>query len=380
MAEKIDFAKSIKKVTQQVSGPANMKPPAGVAPVIPVETPPVETPPVETPPAPVTPPPPAVPPALTEVPDYLLETETPPVEPPVQTPPISSDVDKNLGAMRKKMQAIEQERDQLKAQLESRTQSTDTTTLDQLKRERDEALDRIAQLDLSQDPRFQAKYGNAEKNIRSVMKRIAKEYQATEDFVDRIMGMSIKERSTAIQTEIPDAAVALAPHIAKIDEMRMQKEQELDHARSTREQLDQVSRTQREQAIAEVRTSLHSEVCRKLEDDGFIPFKTVPGNDKWNSEIVEPCKKIFQEALATNDPKIQALFIGGGAAATAYKVICSKQDAIIRQLRKQVKMLGGMGADINGQSPSSTEQPTVDPASINAKTAASNITKKFFRK
>jgi uncharacterized protein (UPF0297 family) len=312
------------------------------------------------------------------VPAYLLQPSTPPAPP---TPPPApdgegNDATKNLGILRKKVQTAEQERDQLRAELEKIKATGNVTpeTLAALQKERDEALNKIAQLDLSQDPRFKAKYGNAEQNIRNLMKRAVKEYGATDDFVDRVMALSVKDRQKLIQDELPDAAPVLAPHMVRIDELRSQRDTELDRATETRKTLDQQYAIQREKVVAEAREALYSEVIRELDDAGFIPFRIVPGAQEWNDGLVKTTQQLYRDFLSSEDPRMQARALGMGAAAPALLSMYNDLYTRYQKLETEMKTVSGLTANVNGRgTPPAGTPPSVDPTTVTAQSAAKRI-------
>jgi len=310
---------------------------------------------------------------MTEVPGELLEP-VPPV-PPASKPP-ENDVEKNLAALRKKLEATESELAQLKAK--QTNAKADPEVLKKLQEERDQALDRLAKLDLAQDPRFQSKYSNAEKTTRALMQRIASEFGADASFVNDLMNLSIKDRTKKIADEVPDAALLFAPHLARLDELRIQKENELADASKTREQLDVLTRQGREKAISEQAAALHGQVCRELEDAGFFLLKTVPGNEKWNADV-DATKKFFSEALTANDPVIQARIMGMGAVAPKLLVLYNQAYQRVKTLEAQLKTLGGMAPTVTGRG-SIPPPPAAQAETLDARGAAQLVARSMLKR
>lgn len=368
---------SVGRVAKQMGsepGPAGTKPtevtpaaPAAPAPAVPPAAPPAPPPPAPAPaPAPVIP-------LMTEVPPDLLDAPPPP--PPAPPKPPETDAEKNFAVLRKELEAAKAELAKAKS---APVKDADPEVIKKLQRERDEALDRVAKLDLSQDPRFQAKFSHAEKTARVLMQRIATEFGAEAGFVDDMLKLSLKDRAKKIGDTIPDAAALLAPHLARLDELHIQRETELADASKTREQLDALTRSGRERAISEQAAALHGQVCRELEDAGFFLLKTVPGNEKWNADV-EGTKRFFDEALRSGDPLNQARIIGMGAMAPKLLVLYNGAYQRVKALEAQLKTLGGMSATVEGRGPV-PEAPAVNVDNLDARTAAKTVASAIFKR
>jgi len=347
-------------------------PPPPVEPPAPPATPTPEPPAAQaTPPAQVEPPP-VAPKQEDFVPDFLV---TPPEPPPVQAAPpappapeSNSDKERNFANLRKAKDAAEQRLAQIfepdgkvKADF-IKSLKIEVPETQQLAKERDEALDRLAKYDLTADPRWRAKYAPAENAASAAILRFAQEYEVKPEAIQTAMQMPLRERTRWFQENMPDAVPMVAPHLATLDSIRLQKEQDIANAREVSKGIETQTTQEREQKVAQIRSALHQKVTRELGQSGVYVFNKRPGDEKWN-QGVEQVEHAFAELLQTNDVNTHARAMALGAAAPVMLEHLKQANAMIRELRKQVQLHAGAGASIQ----TGVGQSSSGPANLSGK-------------
>jgi len=359
--------------------------------VTPPATPPVDTTaatPAATPPAVVTPTPAAntaaaVPAPEEFVPGFLADsgitpatppvpqvqvTETPPTPPATPTP---TDKEINFANLRRAKEAAEQRLAQIfdadgkvKADF-IKTLKVESPDVSRLQQERDVALDRVARFDLQADPRWQAKYASTENAAVNAIVKFAIDYQVKSEDVANALKLSLRERTKFFQENLPDAVPMIAPHLATLDNIQLQKEQDIANAKQVSAAMDTQNTAAKERAIAETRQAIHARVVRELGQSGLYVFNERPGNDKWNDGVAK-IKQTLAELLSTNDAMTHAMAMGMGAAAPVLLDHVKQQEAIIKDLTVKLKLHAGAGASIQtGPSPAGGA-----PASLSGKSTA----------
>ena len=269
-----------------------VQPPAAVVPAEPPATivPPPEKP-VEVPAETPTPAPAA--PDMTGIPDFLIPPPQVPVaalahaEPEGMTEPQKV----NFASLRKAKEAAEAKLAQVfendgKVKPDFlkglNIQSPDVS---QIVKERDEALDALAKFDLARDPRWQAKYASAENGARQSILKIAKEFEVDAKDVDTALKLPLKDRIKLLNDKMPDAIPLIAPHLARLDEISVQKESDLSTAREQRKVLDQQYSALQEQTIAKSRDAIYEQMVREGAETKNLAFTVIPGNENWNKGV-----------------------------------------------------------------------------------------------
>lgn len=328
----------------------------------------------------------SVPPAVpddTGLPSFLAPQPAAPVPAPVTASPAeplpTGDAERNFAALRKKLETAESDRITLRQKVEELSKRTVVSAdMETLQKERDDALNRLARYDLANDPRFVAKYSLEEQTARLAINRIAKEYGANDADVQKALGMPLKERMKFFQDNLPDAVPLVAPHLARLDDLQVRKDMELQNASSVKEEMDKQNMVVREKAIEEARAALHSQVVRELADAGYYVFQVKVGDEEWNNGVQEMRQRV-RDLLATGDVLAQARAFAQGAAAPvllAHVRLLDKENA---KLRQTLQLLRGASPTINAQGPGSADAPTVDTSSLDAKSAAKLLTNTVIR-
>ena len=326
--------------------------------------------------------------------DSILDTLLAP--PPIETPPPppaepakpTDDKEINFANLRKIKETIEKERDALRQKVSQiydetgnvkpdflKTLKVEISDVEVLKKERDAALDLVAKVDLQRDPRWQAKYASSENAAKQAIVRIAKEYEIEESKVSEALAMPLKQRIQFFNENLPEAVAIVAPFVARLDEIKIQKEADIANAREIRGQMDGQQTVAREKAISEARQALHSEGCRQLEQAGVLAFKTYPGNETWNNGV-EGAKQRYMELMSSNDAHVQSIALGQAAALPVYAMLLEMATKQINELRTKLDLHSNARATIqtgNGQTPpAQIDAGSLDPQAL-AKLAVQGI-------
>jgi len=303
------------------------------------------------------------------VPGFLVNptpTPIPPPTAPLAIPPTETttpgDKEINFANLRKKSEGLEQKLAQV-FDSEGKVKSEFIKSLNlqvpevaQLQKERDDALDLVAKLDLASDPRWLAKYAPLESAAVNAIAKFAKEYEVKLEDVSRAMKLSLKDRTKFFQENMPDAVGMIAPHLATLDNIAVQKESDLKNARQTAQTIESQTASQRERAIAEARQTIGLQVVRELGQAGLYVFNERPGNEEWNKGVAQ-VKQRFVDLLATNDVMAHSRAMALGVAAPVLFAHVKAQDKIIDDLRIQLKLHSGASATISTSGSSTSLTP-----------------------
>lgn len=358
------------------------------APVAPIVEPPAPVATPVNPPAPVEAPGDAAP-------SFLFTPPTTPVTPPITpaAPAPVSDKEVNLGNLRKTIQGLEQKLANI-YDPEGKVKPDFLKTLDiqnpdiaKLEAERNAALDLVAKHDLKADPRWQAKYVPIENAAVNSILKFADAYEVKADDVKKALSMGPKDRTRFFMENMPDAVSMIAPHLATLDSVAVQKDNDITNSRETLKQIDAQNAVAREQAILQARNAILSTAVRTAAQNGYYVFNTRPGDENWNKGVQQMNETIGQ-LLTTQDPMAQGQAIALGVAAPVLLSHLKQADAMIKQrdadiqaLRTQLALHSGAGASVqvgNGSAPSAgpVDLSTLTPAQLAQKNIRDALARK----
>ena len=316
------------------------------------------------------------------IPSFLAEPPPAPAPaaapaPTVTTPAPAADGDKeiNFANLRKAKESLEQKLSQVfdgegKVKPEFiKTLNIETPEVAQLQRERDDALDRVAKIDLQADPRWQVKYSAQENAALNSVVKFAKDYDVKPEDVKGALKLSLRERTKFFQEHMPEALAMIAPHLATLDQIQAQKEADIANARQVSQQIETQTATAREKAIVQARQTIGSQVIRELGQAGVYVFNERPGNAEWNKGVAD-ARQRFSDLLATNDVMAHSRAMALGVAAPVFLAHLKAQDKLITELRTQLKLHGGAGATIATGSTAQSASGPIDTSKMTAKDMA----------
>lgn len=385
-----DVTKKIADKMMKDSGKAQVAPPSpDPAPVAPS---PMAPDPATVAPSPV---PESKPkPASMSVPDALFGAPDPapvPEEPKQKLSTLTDTKDQakeiNFQALRAKTEALETqlhealalknkyfENGELKKEYRENTGETET-----LKRQLAEANEKLGKLSLEEDPAFKAKYNGRMSAVKNQIEKIAKEFGADREVVDKIAKMNWRDRHAYLIAQLPDAVHVIEPLCAQFDQIEEQRKTDLQNHETTRQQLDVEKGAHIEQAVREAKESYYSTCMRELEDEKHFLLNVVPGNETWN-EGVQKVRTAMRQMLDLTDPKAQSKALMKAVTSDIYRDLFLAERNAKLELQKQLALAHGSRPDAGSGSAQTTGQLQLPVTEATAANAAKLMTNKFFKR
>lgn len=270
--------------------------------------------------------------------------------------------EESLAELRKSLETERALRLQREKDLES-VKSQVPSDYEQIKKDRETLVEEIERVKIEASPRFKEKY---DKPLNELAESIRRDVQSAEvksdDIIDLINKPSSKERNTELSKLIDGmdriTAGKVTNTIARIEELRDARNQELLKPSQTFAQMQQEAKAQQEAQRQNYISALDS-VLEKAKKD-FLAEKE--GNTEWNnrvSAISDTAKKFW---LGT-DNKLEDLaqLTLDGASLPVYKEALEISRAQIEELSAQLAELRGAtpsnGAASSSSSAGGSEKP-----------------------
>lgn len=280
---------------------------------------------------------------------------------------------KAFAAMRKQIKELTERLNLLK-HVESKP--TDTAQFNELQEalkakdaEIEKLADQIGALDLERDPRFVAKYKQADDMLLSQIKDTAKEFGLADEVVDAALSYPLKKRLEYLTEEAGGAAPMLLTLFAQRDAIMRQKQGELAKHREVRQQLDQQRGTTELALEQQARSRLFEGALTTAREQGHFVFVPVEGNAGRNA-LVDKAVGLAKDLFTSNDGQRQAQAMMLGVAAPVYLHMLKAERARVKQLEaelqsrfgKRATVGAGAGATSGGGAKESPKSMTPDEA------------------
>jgi len=232
-----------------------------------------------------------------------------------------------------------------------------------------EAHETIARLNLSEDPRFKAKYDNQKGFLVNAIKEQAKALEINEGIVDILAQLPLRDRLAMINREAPTLKEVALPLFTQLDMLNNQRANELQHASANKEQFS----AQRSAEINALQSKVLTDTVKAAADKGHFVFKKIEGNTEWNA-AVDNSITTAESIMRSGNIAQQTEAITLGAAAPVYLALYNAEraarKALVAQLSKYVKS-GPTIKNPDGSDPAPTKTPTKMTADEAAKRISS---------
>ena len=247
---------------------------------------------------------------------------------------------KAFAAMRTEIKELTE---QLNLLRHAETKPADTEMLNQLKEQlkaKDEEIsklsDQIGALDLERDPRFAAKYKQAEDMLIGQIRDTATEFGLSEEVINTALSYPMKKRLEYLTEEAGNAAPILLTLLSQRDTLLRQKQSELAKHREVRQQMDQQRGMQDLALEQQARARLFEGALTTAVEQGHFVFTPVEGNTARNA-LVQKAVTLAKELFASNDGQRQAQAMMLGVAAPVYLQMLKAEHAKVKQLEKELQ-------------------------------------------
>jgi hypothetical protein len=319
-----------------------------------------------------------------ELPDGLIAPAEPLDDPPAapDVPPPASDDDsikdlrlsdrqhKAFLAMREELKAAKQKiSETTQLHVETRDNPEHVQAIEALKKQLTEAYDKLGQVSLESDPRFQDQFNRPKQNIIGEIKATLKEFEHDETLAEQLVPMSRKQRIEFLNQEAPEAAVAILPLLMQHDQVERARGEALKNHKAMAETLAIQQQRQQGMLTRNARAQLFKQSLEKVMSDGTFIMKPVDGNDAWNSgvgKVQERVKYLF----TADDPEAQAEALVLGAAAPIYLGMLKKEHARRVELEKQLRQRQGIRPGLDGRMSPRRDTPPKHPDEMTPNEAA----------
>lgn len=304
------------------------------------------------------------------------EPQTPEPTPAEQKPFVTQEMldaekdPKRRESLRKMGEQVDQykkEAEQLRRQIATPAEDTGTKELlAKIQKERDELLEKVTRLDLTQHPQFQQQYIAPREKAFQDASQIVRDSGGDPTAVARAMGLTGKPRLDALE-EIADgienkmARGRFERAVETIDEKTREINEKLRNAKQTSEELrrqDTISREEQLQQESKQWKGLLSAAHRNLlENHKLEPLQKVdkPGYEWWNEQADE-ILTVAEDILLKATPEKAATAAVLAGSADAFRKMWLAEKAARIALDKEV-------AELRGAEPSLTrERPQPKPA------------------
>ena len=237
---------------------------------------------------------------------------------------------------------------ELKAKLTTLENSDVDKIVDDLKTERDDLSQRLKLAAIERHPKFQQEFEAKVNTITKQAERLVGDENAAR--ITELLGMADSDyRSNSIEELMMELSTTkqtqLGSLLARIDEVRMERESALANADDTYQQIIQEQQAQRDTAMAES-NKLFDNVANDASN--LEVFAIRDDDDEWNTEVkqrVDMARGIFS---GENDPKELARASLWAAAAPKYRELLVSQIELNRRLRKQIGENGSANPSMSG--------------------------------
>lgn len=205
--------------------------------------------------------------------------------------------------------------------------------------------DQIGALDLERDPRFVAKYKQADDILLSQIKDTAKEFGLADEVVETALSYPMKKRLEYLTEEAGSAAPMLLTLLSQRDAVMRQRQGELARHREVRQQLDQQRGTTELALEQQARGRLFEGALTTAREQGHFVFAPVEGNVGRNA-LVDKAVSLAKDLFTSNDGQRQAQAMMLGVAAPVYLHMLRAERARVIQLEAELQSRFGKRASV----------------------------------
>lgn len=230
-----------------------------------------------------------------------------------------------------------------------------------LEKERNDLMDRLAQVDLAHDPRFVAKYRGPADRIREEAARILKELELPANLFSVAKAASSVRDRLRILEPAGELKPILLSKLEDHDAIEARATAELSQARRAAAELA----ADKAAAVEHNKGEVFAEQLREIKTRHVL-FTPVDGDEKWN-ENVAGLSQSAKELLMSDDAGKITRAVILGVAAPVYEALWKASAKQVRKLSEDLRKitgaapkLGGDGVDPGIEKPKKPNAATLD--------------------
>lgn len=247
--------------------------------------------------------------------------------------------------------AAEARAKQMEAELAKRTALPPAATDEYQKLKADyESLDEIVKKTaLERHPGFKAQYDGEIDRQMKLVKAIAGDKNAKE--IQKIIDGGDSEKWDEIKESLGEfKSSQLAAIVTKIQQVRIEKEEQLADWKNNHAKLEKVELAQTAKAKETQQRELVNAVSKVMADvqENVEIFRKVDGNDEWNKEIDARLNQVKEWATADLNPEERANLAARAAGAEKYRALFLAVLDRANQLQAQIAKYKGSQPNIGG--------------------------------
>lgn len=245
--------------------------------------------------------------------------------------------------------------------------AVDDTRITEMQAELDAANDKLGKLSLQDHPDFKRKFDRPYENKLNEANRYAEAVGTNIETIKAAADMPLIERNEYIEQQFGNMAPTVMSILADMDGINAQRISELDDWQVQREEFAAKEGERASLIQGEMAKQTFSGAVAQLEQDEFLPFTYIEGNEAWNQNV----DKIQAEAWALfqrDDLPAQAAAMARGVAAPHLLRSYITARTELAEAKRQLTLLGGAAPNLNG-SPSLPAQPRTSQGPATAKEA-----------
>ena len=255
--------------------------------------------------------------------------------------------------------------DELKRKLEEKQSDDVTGMLASVKEERDLLSNQLKLAQIERHPSFQREFQAKITSVVDQARKLVPEEQA--DRVAELMQMNESDyRSNGLEEVMIDLSTTkqakMGALLARIDEVREDRENALKDADSTYQRLIKSENESRESQLAETNKVFDQVSQRAVQSLELLQQRD--GDDEWNSEVaarLETARNIF-----SGDSTAEKLAEASHWAAVGpkYRTLLGEAIEVNRRLREENKKLAGATPSVTGGNVSNSSKPSENKSFI----------------
>lgn len=255
--------------------------------------------------------------------------------------------------------AAKREAKQYKKELEElKKQATtpqNTQEIDQLRKQLQEAEERIGQIDITNSSSFKRQYEAPINDIyRESVQELVKAGHDSEEAQQRIRALINPETTSEMMAEQLSDLPSLLQGVLytqanKMRDMQSRRMQAIKDWRNTRSAVREEEQRQSEAIHQQLLVENVSNAIDTLRQEGSFLYAKSETDDNWNKAVetrIEAARGIM-----TGSPDVVAKYVADGVAAKTYRQLFLKERANVAKLRQDLQNLMG-GRPIVGRDPS----------------------------
>jgi len=245
------------------------------------------------------------------------------------------------------------ELEHLRAEVTDLKRQAESSDVESLRQERDDLSSRLKAASIERHPEFRKFYTQKLEGVISRAKSTAGEHGERMEQILKMDNSTYRDQQMEeLFSELPTSKQAtLGALIAQADEVRAEKQSQLEDADSTYEQLMSTQNNQHDQMVEKSRKVFESVAERA---SALEVYQKKEGDDAWNSEVDARREMARNAFLGQSSEEELAMIALWGPAGEKYRELLGVQIELNQRLQKQLDGLQGATPSVSTDSSKQT--------------------------